>query len=55
MASKAGEALPRGVLVGPKQPFSAQLMLTYVYGFILGLKFLAHGKVHYGWARLSVQ
>jgi hypothetical protein len=59
-------ALPRGALIGPKQPFSAQLMLTYVYGFIcleewcnatnryLGLKFLAHGKVHYGWARLSV-
>jgi hypothetical protein len=59
-------ALPRGVLIGPKQPFSAKLMLTYVYGYIglaqwcnatnryLGLKFLAQGKVHHGWARLSV-
>jgi hypothetical protein len=59
-------ALARGALIGPKQPFSAKLMLTYVYGYIclaqwcnatnryLGLKFLAQGKVHYGWARLSV-
>jgi|HubBroStandDraft_6_1064221.scaffolds.fasta_scaffold142846_2 hypothetical protein len=62
----AAYALARGALIGPKQPFGAQLMLTYVYGFIcledwcnatnryLGLEFHVHGKLHYGWARLSV-
>jgi len=57
-------ALKRGALVGPKQPFSGQLMASDNMGYLgqwlnvtnryLGLKFKIKGKTHYGWARLTV-
>jgi hypothetical protein len=58
-------ALKRGNRIGPKAPFSGQLMASSNMGTIgqwlnvtnryLGLKFRIKGKVHYGWARLNVQ
>jgi hypothetical protein len=57
-------ALKRGAPVGPKQPFSGQLMASDNMGYLgqwfnvadgyLGLKFKIKGKTHYGWARLTV-
>src|ERR1022692_891875 len=59
-------ALKRGVKIGPRQPFSGKLMAASgtEYGSVgqwfnvsdryLGLKFVIKGKLHYGWARLSV-
>jgi hypothetical protein len=62
-------AFARGALIGPKQPFPANLMARageidgfsfYVGRWLnvqnryLGLRFRIHGKTHYGWARLSV-
>jgi hypothetical protein len=57
-------ALKYGALVGPKQPFSGQLMASDNVGYLgqwlnvtnryLGLKFKIKGKIHYGWARLTV-
>jgi len=57
-------ALNHGALVGPKQPFSGQLMASDNMGTLgqwlnvtngyLGLQFKIKGKTHYGWARLSV-
>src|SRR5579872_4156298 len=57
-------ALKHGALVGPKEPFSGQLMASDNMGTLgqwlnvtngyLGLKFEINGKTHYGWARLSV-
>jgi hypothetical protein len=59
-------ALKRGVKIGPRQPFSGKLMAASgtEYGSVgqwfnvsdryLGLKFAIKGKLHYGWARLSV-
>ena len=56
--------LRRGSEVGPKQPFSGQLMASYnvgtlgrwinVNGGYLGVRFSINGKLHYGWARLNV-
>jgi hypothetical protein len=60
-------ALQRGALIGPHQPFSGQLMASSQSGqgslgrwrnvtnHYLGLKFKIKGKIHYGWARLTVQ
>jgi hypothetical protein len=60
-------ALQRGALIGAKQPFSGQLMASSQSGqgslgrwlnvtnHYLGLKFKIKGKIHYGWARLTVQ
>jgi len=58
-------ALTRGQRIGPQAPFSGQLMVSSNMGTIgqwinvtdryLGLKFAIKGKIHYGWARLSVQ
>jgi hypothetical protein len=57
-------ALKHGALVGPKQPFSGQLMASDNVGTLgqwlnvsngyLGFKFEIKGKTHYGWARLTV-
>jgi len=57
-------ALKHGALVGPKQPFSGQLMASDNMGTLgqwlnvtngyLGFKFEIKGKTHYGWARLTV-
>ena len=62
-------ALKRGAVVGPRQPFKAERMVSiriedsahYSYGSwlhvsnrYLGLEFKIAGKVHFGWARLSV-
>jgi hypothetical protein len=59
-------ALKRGAKIGPRQPFSGKLMAASgsEYGNVgewfnvsdryLGLKFVINGKIHYGWARLSV-
>ena len=58
-------ALKRGATVGPKQPFSGAWMAwsdganragqwVNVRRRYLGVKFLAKGKIHYGWARLNV-
>ena len=59
-------ALKRGAKIGPTQPFSGKLMAASgtEYGSVgqwfnvsdryLGLKFAIKGKVHFGWARLSV-
>ena len=57
-------ALSGGAVIGPKQPFSGQLMASDNMGYLgrwlnvsnryLGLKFQIKGKTHYGWARLSV-
>jgi hypothetical protein len=62
-------ALQRGALIGPKQPFPANLMALAgtIDGFsvdagqwlnaknrYLGLKFQIHGTTHFGWARLTV-
>jgi len=57
-------ALAGGASIGPKQPFSGQLMASDNMGYLgqwlnvanryLGLKFQIKGKTHYGWARLSV-
>jgi hypothetical protein len=62
-------ALQRGAVVGPKQKFPGKLMAlagiddgfsVYVGQWLdvknryLGLKFHIRGKIHYGWARLSV-
>jgi hypothetical protein len=54
----------RGSQIGPKQPFSGQLMASSNMGAIgrwlnvnhgyLGLKFKIKSKIHYGWARLNV-
>jgi len=60
-------ALKRGALVGPKAHFSGRLMASSdsgqgtigrwlnVTNDYLGLKFAINGKIHYGWARLTVQ
>ena len=62
-------ALRRGAPIGPRQPFSAPHTMTncvlaqtltcfgswhQATNRYLGLKFHVDGKVHYGWARLSV-
>jgi hypothetical protein len=60
-------ALKPGALIGPKAHFSGQLMastqssqgsfgqwLNVTNGY-LGVKFIIKGKIHYGWARLTVQ
>jgi hypothetical protein len=62
-------ALKRGAVVGPRRPFKAKRMVSiriedsthYSYGSwlnvsnrYLGVRFKIAGKVHYGWARLSV-
>jgi hypothetical protein len=57
-------ALKHGALIGPKEPFSGQLMASDNMGTLgqwlnvtngyLGLKFKINGKTHYGWARLTV-
>jgi hypothetical protein len=57
-------ALKRGAPVGPKQPFSGQLMASDNMGYLgqwlnvsnryLGFKFKINGKTHYGWARFTV-
>lgn len=57
-------ALSGGALIGPKQPFSGQLMASDNMGTLgrwlnvnnryLGLRFQIKRKTHYGWARLSV-
>ena len=56
--------LRQGSGVGPKKPFSGQLMASYnvgtlgrwqnVNGGYLGLRFDINGTIHYGWARLNV-
>jgi hypothetical protein len=56
--------LRRGAGVGPKKPFSGQLMASFNVGTLgrwqnvndgyLGLRFDIDGKIHYGWARLNV-
>jgi hypothetical protein len=60
-------ALPRGAKIGSQQPFSGKLMAASgteycsvgkwfnVSNRYLGLKFLIDGKIHYGWARLTVK
>ena len=60
-------ALKAGNLIGPKQPFSGQLMASSQSGQgslgrwlnvsngYLGLRFAVNGKTHYAWARLSVR
>jgi hypothetical protein len=60
-------ALTRGNVIGPKQPFSGQLMASSQSGQgtigrwlnvnngYLGLRFVVKDKVHYGWARMSVK
>ena len=57
-------ALPRGSRIGPKVPFSGQFMAgggsiglgqwIDVNDRYLGFRFGVDGKLHYGWARLSV-
>lgn len=58
-------ALTRGSKIGPRKPFSGQLMAYYgtfntlgrwinVRDGYLGLRFQIRGKTHYGWARLNV-
>jgi hypothetical protein len=60
-------ALKRGAPIGPQAHFSGKLMassqssqgslgrwLNVTNGY-LGLKFTVKGKIHYGWARLTVQ
>jgi hypothetical protein len=58
-------ALRAGELIGQKQPFPGQLMASYsgasyfgrwfgATNRYLGLKFKIKGKIHFGWARLSV-
>ena len=59
-------ALSKGAKIGPRKPFSGKVMAAsgVEYGYVgpwrnvsgryLGLKFLIKGRVHYGWARLSV-
>lgn len=60
-------ALPRGARIGPTARFSGRLMassessqgtigkwLNVTNGY-LGVRFAIKGKVHYGWARLTVQ
>jgi hypothetical protein len=58
-------ALRTGALIGQKQPFPGQLMASYsgasyfgrwfsATNRYLGLKFKIKGKIHFGWARLSV-
>jgi len=58
-------ALRAGALIGQKQPFPGQLMASYsgasyfgrwfsATNRYLGLKFKIKGKIHFGWARLSV-
>jgi len=57
-------ALNRGAHIGPKRPFSGQLMASSNMGTLgrwidadnryLGLRFQIKGKTHYGWARLNV-
>jgi hypothetical protein len=60
-------ALKPGARIGPQAHFSGRLMassqssqgslgqwLNVANGY-LGVKFIIHGKVHYGWARLTVQ
>ena len=59
-------ALKRGAKIGPTQPFSGKLMAASgtEYGSVgqwfnvsdryLGLKFAIKGKVHFGWARVTV-
>jgi hypothetical protein len=57
-------ALKRGSQIGPKHPFSGQLMAGAGMGTIgkwanvtnryLGLRFQVNGQTHYGWARLNV-
>ena len=60
-------ALNHGAQIGPKAHFSGRLMassqsgqgslgrwLNVTNGY-LGLKFTVKGKIHYGWARLTVQ
>jgi len=57
-------ALSSGALIGPKQPFSGQLMASDNMGTLgrwlnvadryLGLKFKIKGNIHYGWARFNV-
>ena len=53
-----------GLRIGPKRPFSGQLMASSNMGTIgrwlnvnngyLGVKFKINSKIHYGWARLNV-
>jgi hypothetical protein len=57
-------ALNAGAHIGPKHPFSGQLMASSNMGTLgqwlnatnryLGLRFQIKGKIHYGWARLNV-
>jgi hypothetical protein len=57
-------ALNRGERIGPKDPFSGQLMASSNMGTLgrwinttnryLGLRFQIKGKTHFGWARLNV-
>jgi hypothetical protein len=60
-------ALKRGAPIGPQAHFSGKLMASSqssqgslgrwlnVTNDYLGLKFTVNGKIHYGWARLTVQ
>jgi hypothetical protein len=57
-------ALSGGAVIGPRQPFSGQLMASDNMGTLgrwlnvshryLGLRFQIKGTIHYGWARLNV-
>jgi hypothetical protein len=57
-------ALPQGAHIGPKHPFSGQVMASSDAGYLgswvnvtnryLGFKFKILGATHYGWARLNV-
>jgi hypothetical protein len=68
-SQKAAAPLPAGTVIGPGKPFqaSATCMAYLPYGAsfsygpwkevkhrYLGLAFSIHGKVHFGWARLSL-
>jgi hypothetical protein len=60
-------ALEPGVKIGPKEPFSGEIMAfssssegtfgqwANVSNRYLGLKFIIKGKAHYGWLRLTVR
>jgi hypothetical protein len=57
-------ALPQGAHIGPRHPFSGQVMASSDAGYLgswvnvtnryLGFKFKIRGATHYGWARLDV-